>query len=349
MSGDGQHPCVEQRSAPHAAADSPDGAGHAQSDVRAASMRSPVLFLVFNRPAETRRVFDAIRAARPPRLYVAADGPRKSRPGEAARCMEVRHIASAVDWPCELVTLLRDDNLGCKRAVSSAVTWFFEHEPEGIVLEDDCLPQPSFFSYCDELLDRYRDEPSVMCISGDNFISAQWSPEASYYFSRYVHIWGWASWRRAWARYDVDMRDWSGNRVELLRRALAHAPQAIAYWRDVFDRVANGQIDTWDYQWTYACWKHGGLSCMPGVNLISNIGFGEGATHTVSPESVLANLPAMAIATPLRHPGNVAADEAADRWTSAHVFRVDEHRSRFAHWQRRLGSRLRKFVSVARA
>jgi len=288
-------------------------------------MRSPVLFLVFNRPDTTTRVFEAIRRAKPPQLYVAADGPRAARAGEKERCDAVRRIATAVDWPCELVTLLREQNLGCKRAVSSAISWFFEHEAEGIVLEDDCVPDPTFFGYCDELLERYRDDPRVMCISGDNFISGVWKPQESYYFSKYIHIWGWATWRRAWAFYDVDMKDWrKAGSVELTTRRMPGEPRAAAHWSELFDRVSSGQIDTWDYQWTYTCWRQGGLSCMPTTNLISNVGFGEGATHTVSPESKLANLAALPLELPLRHPAVVEARLDADRWTSAQVFGVNE-------------------------
>ena len=287
------------------------------------STRSPVLFLVFNRPDTTQRVFDAIRAARPPRLYVAADGPRAGRAGEAARCEAVRRIATAVDWPCELVTLMRPTNLGCKRAVSSAITWFFEREPEGIILEDDCLPDPSFFGYCDELLERFRDDERIMCISGDNFISGSWQPDASYYFSRFNHIWGWASWRRAWQRYDVDMRAW--NPVEaamLLGQVFPRDRLARIYWREAFDRVTKGEIDTWDYQWTFACWREAAVTCLPRVNLISNLGFGTDATHTVTAENTLANLPTEAIQLPLVHPQLIEITEQADRWTIKYVFGI---------------------------
>lgn len=306
-------------------------------------MKTAILFLVFNRPDTTSRVFEAIRRAKPPRLYVAADGPRSGRAGEQQRCDAVRRIGTSVDWPCELVTRFRESNLGCKRAVSSAISWFFEHEEEGIVLEDDCLPDPTFFSFCDQLLERYRDDKRVMCISGDNFISSTWVPDASYYFSRYVHIWGWATWRRAWAWYDVDMKDWHGDHgAAIVDQRLPGEPRAAAHWKDLFSRVARNQIDTWDYQWTYACWGQGGLSCMPATNLISNIGFGEGATHTTSPESKLANLSVAPLGMPLRHPDNVEAHLAADRWTSEHVFGIDEHETRASLLRRRLNGRLRR-------
>lgn len=287
-----------------------------------APLKAPVLFLVFNRPDTTRQVFEAIRKAKPPRLYVAADGPRQGRVGEAEKVAEVREIAAQVDWKCELNTLFREKNLGCKYAVSGAITWFFEHEEEGIILEDDCLPDPSFFTYCNELLAHYRNDPRVMCISGDNFISGVWQPTTSYYFSHYVHIWGWATWKRAWQHYDVEMEDWkkTKRKTDFLKKCLPHAPQSIGSWKLLFDKVSSGGIDTWDYQWVYACWKQQALSCMPNVNLISNIGFGEGATHTLSPESKLSKIPLDKISFPLNHPQKITATETADIWTNHNIF-----------------------------
>jgi hypothetical protein len=288
------------------------------------SMRSAVLFLVFNRADTTARVFDAIRQARPPRLYVAADGPRASRPGEADRCEAVRRLATAIDWPCELMTLCRTENLGCKRAVSSGISWFFDHEPEGIILEDDCVPDPSFFPYCDELLERYRDDARVMSICGDNFVSCAWAAPASYYFSSYVPVWGWASWRRAWASYDVEMTAYKQDGQRILADIFADRPRARTHWKGLLDKVAAGQVDTWDYQWLLACWMRGGLCCTPSVNLITNIGFGKDATHTLSPESRLANMPAQRLPPALTHPEDVTAAGEADDWLNKHVLGIDE-------------------------
>jgi hypothetical protein len=305
--------------------------------------KSPVLFLVFNRPETTQRVFEAIRAARPPRLYVAADGPRESRADEAQRCARVREIAVAVDWPCEVKTLFREQNLGCKRAVSSAIDWFFAQEAEGIILEDDCLPHPTFFPYCDELLERYRQVPSVMMISGDNFISSVWEPQEGYYFSRYTHIWGWASWRRAWKHYDVLLSDWGRGSAShpILRTLFPKSASSRKHWARIFNAVAAGAIDTWDYQWNYACWKQGGLVCIPRRNLISNIGFGAGATHTTSPESKMANLPFEALTFPLQHPSAIEPSSDADRWTSKHVFEIKSDFVRIVRGLARRLSRLR--------
>jgi hypothetical protein len=283
-------------------------------------MRSPVLFLVFNRPAPTAQVFAAIRAARPTRLYVAADGARSNRPGEAERCEVTRRIATAVDWPCEVKTLFRDRNLGCKRAVSQALDWYFGCEEEGIVLEDDCVPDPSFFLYCDELLERHRNDERVALISGDNFQFGREYGDASYYFSRYVHIWGWASWRRFWRNYDPDTKDWPAFRDgKGLGRVFGQRSREIRYWRRVLDAVHQGKIDTWDYQVNFAVWAHRMLTILPQKNLVKNIGFGTDATHTTA-RSKFADMSAERIDLPLRHPAAFETCSAADDYTAAEMF-----------------------------
>ena len=283
-------------------------------------MRSPVLFLVFNRPEPTAEVFAAIRAARPPRLYVAADGARPNRPGEAQRCEETRQVATAVDWPCEVKTLFRDKNLGCKQAVSQALDWFFECEPEGVVLEDDCVPDPSFFQYCDELLEHYRDDERIALISGDNFQFGRVYGESSYYFSRYCHIWGWASWRRAWRRYDRDIKAWPAFRDGGgLERVFGGRPREARYWRRILDEVHQGKIDTWDYQWNFAVWAQSMLTILPQKNLVKNIGFGVDATHTTG-RSKFADMRAEQLDFPLRHPATFETCSAADDNTAEQMF-----------------------------
>lgn len=267
-------------------------------------MNTAVLFLVFNRPDTTRRVFEAIRNARPKRLYVAADGPRADRPGEEERCAEVRRIATAVDWPCEVETLFRDNNLGCKHGVSSGISWFFEHEEEGIILEDDVLPVPSFFPYCEELLARYRDDARVSAISGSNRLGPGRHVSDSYFFSRYVPIWGWASWRRAWCRYDLTMESWTHPSTPTkLNTILGGRERAVNHWISIFNRTFYGEIDTWDYQWTYTSWMNDMVAIIPAHNLTENLGFGTGATHTTGtmPASLARNRP-IDLTFPLRHP-----------------------------------------------
>lgn len=267
------------------------------------SFTTPVLFLIFNRPDTTQRVFEAIRKAQPKRLYVAGDGPRKYRDGESALVSQVRAIATAVDWDCEIKILFRDENFGCGKAVSQAISWFFENEEMGIIMEDDCLPHPDFWRFCQELLERYKDDERVMAISGDNFQKGPRYSPYSYYFSRYPHVWGWASWARAWKHYDFEMRLWSAAKEgKWLQSCFVGELKAGAYWVKVFDRVANGEIDTWDYQWHFVCWVQNGLTILPVANLVSNIGFDSRATHTVDEQNSIAALPVSSIGFPLEHP-----------------------------------------------
>jgi len=285
-------------------------------------MRSPVLFLVFNRPETTRQVFQAIRLAKPPKLYIAADGPRVGREAEERACIEVRQIASAVDWPCEVKTLFRSSNLGCKHGVSSGVSWFFSHEPEGIILEDDVLPLPTFFDFCEELLERYRNDVRVSMVTGSNLVSNSFHVDESYFFSYYCNIWGWASWRRAWQHYDVAMTEWPSWRdAGGLAKISGGKWLFQSYWRKILDNVYDGKIDTWDYQWLFACWRVGGLTVMPAVNQIRNLGFGADATHTKddAPRLVL-ELQTQPLKFPLIHPEAVACNFGADDYIGSKVF-----------------------------
>jgi hypothetical protein len=283
-----------------------------------AKCRSPVLFLVFNRPAHTARAFEAIRAARPPRLYVAADGPRGDQAGEAEACAEVRRIATAVDWDCEVRTLFRTTNLGCGRAVSEGIGWFFGLEEEGIVLEDDCIAGPDFFPLCDALLERYRDDARVWAITGNNFQDGRRRGDGSYYFSKYVHVWGWASWRRAWGQYRLDLPFWPAWRRSAGFRTRAGRPAERRYWRALLDRVRGGEIDTWDYSWLATIWYHGGLVATPNANLVTNVGVGPSATHTVASED-WDGVPVAPLG-PLVHPSDVERDVAADAFVFDTMF-----------------------------
>ncbi len=286
-------------------------------------MHTAVLFLVFNRPDTTLKAFEAIRQARPPRLYVAADGPRPGRAGDGARCEQVRRIATSVDWPCEVRTLLREGNLGCKTAVAGGISWFFETEEEGIILEDDVVPDASFFPFCEELLERYRADSTVMMISGNCFHRPGHRPNASYFFSRYTYIWGWATWRRAWQYYDRDMTRWPSLKgTDFLRRLGGVRRSHEAHWTRVFQAAYAGQIDTWDYQWLFASMARGGLSISPSKNLATNIGFSSDGTHTTDEGGSAARIPLESIGFPLIHPSKVARDSAVDRWEDLHVFRT---------------------------
>ena len=240
---------------------------------------TPILFLIFNRPQLTARVFRAIRESRPAKLYVAADGPRSEKTGEWKLCAETRTILDQVDWDCDVKTLLRDENLGCGRAVSEAITWFFKQEEEGIILEDDCLPDATFFPFCREMLSRFRDSQEVGSVSGDNFFPPSLHSDQPYHFSKYTQIWGWATWRRFWRLYDFhltgDLSEWE----EIIRKVNPIENHA-RYWIQVFKAMRSGLIDTWDYQVMFSAWRNGSVHIYPSKNLIANLGYGAEATHT---------------------------------------------------------------------
>lgn len=284
------------------------------------SLKTPVLFLVFNRPDTTKQVFEAIRKAKPPRLYVAADGPRISKDGEAQLVQQVRSIATNVDWDCAVKTLFRDENLGCKYAVSGAITWFFQQEEQGIILEDDCLPSQSFFWFCEELLERYKDDLRVWHISGNNFQNGVKRGESSYYFSKFNHIWGWASWANRWSDYDVEIKSYDSFIANNVLNDLFEIEQDKKFWSNIFDLVNKGKIDTWDYQWTYTVWINSGLSILPNKNLVSNIGFGPTATHTKDIESYHSRLPGLDLSFPISHPIFIVKNSTADKITALKTF-----------------------------
>lgn len=284
-------------------------------------LNTPVAFIIFNRPDTTARVFAEIAKAQPPTLLVISDGPRAHRTGESERVAQTRAIIEQVDWPCEVLTNFSDVNLGCKRRVSSGIDWIFEQVEEAIILEDDCLPDPSFFRFCQEMLERYRHDQRVGMISGDNFQFGRRYGEDSYYFSKYVHIWGWASWRDRWqGSYDVQMNRWPQVRDLGRLGDLVLDENEASYWRSIFERVHQGGIDTWDYQWVFANWIEGRLSILPSVNLISNIGFGVDATHTTG-VSPLADLPTEPLPFPLAHPVVRTRNVTADRFSDRECFR----------------------------
>lgn len=243
--------------------------------------KTPVIFIVFNRPEHTETVLQRIAQVRPSRLLVVADGPRADRPGEAATCQKVREIATRVDWPCEILTNFSDANLGCRRRVISGLNWAFEQVEEAIILEDDVVPDVSFFRFCDEMLARFRCDSRISMIAGLNLVEDHPHSQWSYYGSQRMHIWGWATWRRSWATYDEHLRDWPAIKAAGFMQELFPLPAQCRFWTRIFDQMHNGTgPDTWDYQWAYTNLVHGRLSITPRVNLIENIGFGPGATHT---------------------------------------------------------------------
>ena len=287
-------------------------------------LATPVAFIIFNRPDTTARVFAEIAKVKPPKLLVVADGPRPSRSKEEDKCAAARAVIEQVDWDCELITNYSDINIGCRQRVSSGLDWIFKTVEEAIILEDDCLPHPTFFRFCDELLDKYRDDERIMAISGNNFQAGRKRTHYSYYFSRYNHLWGWATWRRAWHYYDVDMTLWPEIKAQNRLKDILEDSNAVKYWLDKFQMIYDGrerQADTWDYQWTFACWLQSGLTILPNVNLVSNIGFSPDATHTLNKWSRAANLPVGAINFPLKHPPYMVRNAQADAFTHNVLFK----------------------------
>ena len=246
------------------------------------NFNTPVLFLVFNRLDTTKRVFERIRKVAPPKLYIASDGHRDNREGEEEKVKTVReYVLNSIDWKCEVKTLFREKNLGCGKAVSQAITWFFENEEMGIILEDDCLPSASFFPYCQELLYKYKSNSQIYHITGHNPLTYTEIPN-SYYFVRIPHVWGWATWRRAWKQYNFDIIDLDNFIKQRKINDVFNKGADRYYFIDVFKRIEKHDIDTWDYQWTYTTFYNKGISINPAKNLITNIGFGPDATHTIS-------------------------------------------------------------------
>jgi hypothetical protein len=273
----------------------------------------PVLFLVFNRPAATQRVFDRIARARPTQLLIVADGPRPGRRGEEELCGEVRKIVSAVDWPCEVHTNFAPANLGCFRRVATGLDWAFTIVEQAVILEDDCLPDMSFFPFCQEMLERYRGDSRIAFISGTNLVAAHLNTRHDYYFSRQGRIWGWATWASRWQDYDGYLRGWPELRRSDALTDIFDQPKDIAFWTGVFDAMFEGRgPDTWDYQWTYTNFFNHRMAIVPRVNLIMNIGFGAGATHSLSEDPRF--MPKLkALTFPLKHPAAIIPSRSADR------------------------------------
>ncbi len=279
----------------------------------------PILLCVFNRPGLTSHVFDAIAQQKPKHLLIAGDGPRSDRQNDLELVQQTKEIVTRIDWDCAVDSRFSTDNLGCRAQIAQAVTWGFEQHERLIILEDDCVPNKSFFDFCRELLERYANEPRVMTISGNSYPTSGYG-KYSYRFSKYPLIWGWASWRRAWNLYDLDMRLWRSREIrkKVLDKFTVDDRER-NFWNDIFDRQSSGEINTWDYSWTFASWANNGLSVLPKQNLVTNIGFGQNATHTFDESSPMANR----LTHPMSitgHPTAIARNRDADQEVRRIVF-----------------------------
>lgn len=296
-----------------------DGVSNMEKFTPSHPLSTAVLFLVFNRLDTTKQVFEAIREAKPPRLYIAADGARENKNEEILKVKAVRdYIIANIDWVCDVKTLFREENLGCKYAVSDAIDWFFKQEEMGIILEDDCLPSQSFFWFCETLLLKYENE-NIAQISGSNCLLGKKVTNNSYYFSRFNHpVWGWATWKSSWLKYDVNMINWGDYKDTDWLKELMNDKYQVKYWHNSFNDTMNGNIDTWDYQWVFTAFEYNMLTIVPECNLISNMGFGAEATHTIDKNGLVnkyENMERSEISvSDLRHPKKILREISADNY-----------------------------------
>ncbi len=274
-------------------------------------MQTPVLFLVFNRPEHAAQVFARIREARPPKLLVVCDGARTNRPDDIEKVAAVRQlIDQGIDWPCEVLRDYATQNLGCRQRIATGITWAFSQVEEAIILEDDCLPDPSFFTYAEAMLTRYRHDPRVMHISGNNLTAPHRRSPSSYWFSHHPWIWGWATWRRAWQHYDANMSTWDA-RLPALKSSFASSWER-AFWIAAYEEARHDltRAGTWDFPWVYTCRSLDGLCIFPRENLIENLGFGGDSTHTTTEMNRL-RLPTHSLG-PITPPPTQTVDRYAD-------------------------------------
>ena len=283
-------------------------------------MKTPIVLIIFRRPDKTLKVFEKIRQVKPSKLFVICDAPRTEKPDEYEKCEKSRAIIDTIDWDCEVIKNYADTNLGSFRRIPTGLDRVFDQVEEAIILEDDCLPDLSFFQFCEELLNYYRNDQRIIMISGNNFQLGYQKNQDSYYFSRYTHTWGWATWKRAWKHFDMEMSAWPEIRDQQLLRTILDSDRDVKYWTSILQDTYDSKIEAWDYRWTLSAWLQNGLTILPNVNLISNIGFGEGATHTASTKNPWLNLPTQAMNFPLQHPEFIIRDRLADAFTQSTMY-----------------------------
>jgi len=297
--------------------------------------KSAVLFVLFNRPDTTRQVFNKIRAAKPKRLYLTADGPRPGFPDDEKLCKQTREIVNEIDWECEVKTLFREENAGCKNGVSAAISWFFSQEEEGIILEDDCLPASSFFKFCDTLLEKYRNDTRIRHITGCNLQFGKKWGNGSYYFSNRTHVWGWASWRRVWDDYDLNLDKYDAADIKQQMKNIYDDDLVAESWANIFKELKAGKINSWAYPLDFANFFNNGLVIIPNENLISNIGFSVDATNTLNKNSVYANIPLVEMAE-ISHPTFMLPEKQADLSIMNRDFDIAERRRKQNSWHRKI-------------
>lgn len=285
-------------------------------------MRTPVALFIYKRPQTTYKVFEAIREAQPQVLYVIANAPNPNYPDEQEKSKATRRIINTVDWKCEVVKKYADTYSHCSKQLIGGFNWLFSNVEEAIILEDDCVPHPTFFPFCEELLAKYRYDNRITSISGTNYLLRRIKPHYSYYFSIFNHCWGWASWKRAWQSFDINMSLWQEISTSKVLENILPDKNSVSYWTKILQTVDNSPEGiNWDCQWTFACWMQSGLGIIPKDNLVSNIGFGLDSTNCHSQKSPYYNMPRYAMAFPLQHPPFVVRDLKPDKFTQRTLFK----------------------------
>lgn len=285
-------------------------------------MKTPVLLLVFNRPEYVRQSLSHLRSIQPSRLFISGDGPRASHPDDVDKIKQVRRvIEQEVDWECELITTFRKHNGGCKLGVSQGISWFFQHVEHGIILEDDCIPHPSFYQFCGELLERYADNEGIFSIMGANILQRRYSND-SYIFTPHMFCWGWATWRRAWKYFDLDMYGLNDSKTRQMLLGLFEDESIVRYWTDIFHKTQSDEIDSWANRWVYACFYNQAMNILSNVNLVTNVGFGfnADATHTKLTHAKHSIVPSFSMKFPLRHPTTITLNRDRARFIQQSIY-----------------------------
>ena len=276
-------------------------------------VKTAIAMLIFNRPENTRKVFEQVRKVKPSKLFIIADGPRENKEDDKLKCKQTREIFNNIDWNCEVYKNFSEVNLGCAKRGATGFSWVFDNVEECIFLEDDCLPNITFFRFCDELLEKYRNDTRIMLISGTNQLGKWEKSKYSYHFSKFGGIWGWASWKRAWKYYDFDIKLWNDKNIKNILRQRLNFFQYISR-KSIYDDIYNKEatFSSWAYQWGFSRIVQSGLAISPRVNLITNIGAGKDATNTKK-ASAVSNLKSYEIEFPLRHPPYIIVDDEYDK------------------------------------
>lgn len=276
-------------------------------------LKTPIVLIIYRRPESTRGIVNDIRKVRPKTVFVVADGPKNK--ADEKNCELARDEIEKINWECKVYKKYSSKNRGIRKNVVSGLNWVFSKVERAIVLEDDLKVDTSFFRYCEELLDKYENDKRIISITGSNFLNGRIRLKDSYFFSRYVYSWGWATWKRAWVLYDSEMLDWQKFRKHGFLEDYFHNFTTALYWRYIFNTARS--VDTWDFQWSFTAFKHRMLTAVPSVNLISNVGYGATATHTAKKSNFL-ELSTNSLQFPLKHPRKVERNREADfitEWT----------------------------------